>query len=263
MGEEAAQWVELMRGGDADSRRQGREALIALGAEAVPVLIDACYDDDGWIRWEAVNALGSIAFDQPSEVVQAIPALANRALHDSNSHPRWRSLWALGSFSEEVIVEMVLPALREGLGADVTVRWNAAVALAFFGQSDVAPALNETVASEDPFQAWEAVYCLGMVNDDDSVRILAAILVKPEGHSVRLVQESVMTLGRIGDPAAIPALRTALTNPEAGVRWRAAQALEQLEDLESIPAIKAALDCEEDEFAQERMREIIERLEES
>jgi len=260
--ESAAQWIELMRDGQASSRKQAREALIAIGAAAIPVLIDASYDEDDWIRWEAVNALGSIAFDQPLAVIEAIPALVDRALYDSNSHPRWRSLWALSSFSQEVVDGQVVPSLQAGFDSeDERVLWNAAVASAYFGRIEAVPFLNQSLDSEDAFQAWEAVYCLGMVHNEESVALLAAILTDFGSYEVRLVQEAALTLGRIGDPAAVPALLIALENPESGVRWRAAQALEELGDPGTISAIKAALAHEEDEFTAQKMREAIESLE--
>lgn len=144
---------------------------------------------------------------------------------------------------------------------DERVLWNAAVASAYFGRIEAVPFLNQSLDSEDAFQAWEAVYCLGMVHNEESVALLAAILTDFGRYEVRLVQEAALTLGRIGDPAAVPALLIALENPESGVRWRAAQALEELGGPGAIPAIKAALAHEEDEFTAQKMREAIESLE--
>ena len=261
--EDAAYWIEFMRGADSEARKEGREALIAIGAAAVPALIEATHDPDDWIRWEAVNALGSIAFDDPDAVIPAIPALAERALTDTNSHPRWRSLWALATFPDAVVSEQVVPLLWAGLESDdERIVWNTAVALAFFRQPEAAPMLNQGLDASDDFQAWEAVYCLGMVHDEESVPLLTEILTDVEGREKGMRQEAAMTLGRIDDPAAIPALIAALEDPEAGVRWRAAQALSGFGDPGVIPAIESALAQEEDEFAAEQMRKAVEKLEE-
>ena len=122
--------------------------------------------------------------------------------------------------------------------------------------------LNEGLDSSDAFQAWEAVYCLGMVHDEESVPLLTEILTDVEGREKGMRQEAAMTLGRIGDLAAIPALIVALEDPEAGVRWRAAQTLSGFGDPGAIPAIESALALEEDEFAVEQMRRAIEKLRE-
>ena len=60
-------------------------------SRSVEDLILATEDPDWKTRWDAVNDLGNL------KDPKAIPSLAARALYDDNSHPRWRSLWALAS----------------------------------------------------------------------------------------------------------------------------------------------------------------------
>ena len=257
-------WIEYMREGDSEARKEGREALIGMGAAAVSTLIKATQDPDDWIRWEAVNALGSIAFDNPEPVIPAIPALVERVLTDTNSHPRWRSLWALATFPSTVVTEQVVPLLWVGLESeDERIVWNTVVALAFFHQPDAAPLLNQGLDATDSFQRWEAVYCLGMVHNEESITLLSDVITDIEQRATRLRQEAAMTLGKIGDSNAITALLTALEDPEAGVRWRVAQALSKLGDFSVIPAMEAALAQEEDDFTAEQMQKAIEKLQEA
>ncbi|UCF10850.1 MAG: HEAT repeat domain-containing protein, partial [Candidatus Bipolaricaulota bacterium] len=260
-GEDAAYWIEVMREMTNESRKAGREALIAMGAEAVPALIEACADENDWIRWEAVNALGSIAHADHESALPAIPAMTVVALTDDNPHPRWRSLYALACFPQETIDGITVPLLLAGLDdPDPQHRWYAAVALAYFKQKVAAPFLNEGLTREDSYERWEAVYCLGFVHDEDSVGLLIAVLLDVENQETRIRQETALVLGRIGDPVAAPALIEALEDPEAAVRWRAASSLSRFADPSVLPALEAAYEREEDEFAKEQIAKAIGQL---
>jgi HEAT repeat protein len=262
--DDPAYWIEYMRQKGREVRKEAREALIALGEAAVLILLETCEDDLHWLRWEAVNALGSIDIEDPGLVAPAISALVKRALTDTNVHPRWRSLWALSTFPSEEFEKTALPQLRAGQTEDDEgVVWNAVVALAYFLQSDVAPLLNQGLLENEDFAQWEAVYCLRMAHNEESVDLLSELIADTESTPKRLRQEAAMTLSHIADPKAVPALLTALEDPEAGVRWRAALALSKIGALAAIPAIEAALEKEVDEYAIEQMQTAIERLREA
>ena len=259
--EDPAYWIEYMREGDGEARTEARHALIAMGPAAVADLIDATLDEEDFIRWEAVNALGTIADKHTDAVLPALPALVERVLIDWDPHVRWRSLWALSVFPEEVGQTQIVAGLRQGLeNNDPRIVWNAVVGLAFFRQPDVAPLLNQGLSENEGFAQWEAVYCLRMVHNDESVVLLAELIVAVETREKSLRQEAAMTLGRIGDPTAIPALVAALEDPEAHVRWRAAAALVNLRAVEALEAIEAALEKETADFAIEQMQQAIEQL---
>jgi HEAT repeat protein len=259
--EDPADWIEHMRGSNGEARKQARTKLIEMGSEAVPTLIDATRDEANVIRWEAVDALGTIAEKYTDAVLPAVPALVERVLIDWDPHVRWRSLWALSVFPEEVGQTQIFPGLRQGLeNDDPRIVWNAVVGRAFLKQPDVAPLLNQGVLENEGFAQWEAVFCLRIVHDDESILLLAELIVDVETSEKRLRQEAAMTLGQIGDPRAIPALVAALRDPEAHVRWRAAVALASLEAVEALEAIEAALEKETHDFAIKQMHAAIERL---
>lgn len=258
---DASYWVNVLREMDAEARKAGREALIAMGAEAVPVLAEACADENDWIRWEAVNALGAIAHQDPGSAAAAIPAIAVVALTDGNPHPRWRSLYALACFPRDLGEAEVVPLLLAGLeDPDPHHQWYAAVALAYFAQDVAVPLLHEGLDRDDAYERWEAVYCLGFVHDAASVALLAGLVVDVEGQEVRIRQEAALVLGRVGDVAALPALVEALGDPEAAVRWRAASSLARLGDASILPALEAALAREVDAFAVEQIGSAIDQL---
>jgi HEAT repeat protein len=264
----AAGWIDVLREGTAQERKEAREALIAMGEAAVAPLIEATRDEVYALRWEAVNALGFIALDDPDSASTAIPALVERALSDDNDHVRSRSLWALSTFSEDVLGEEelvsdeVVPLLLPGLDdPDDQLRWYATVALAYFCQPEVAGLLNEGLDRDDAFEAWQAVFYLGFVHDDESVSLLIAVMLDVESRDVAQRREAALTLGKIGDPDAIPALTEALEDPEPEVRWRAAQSLAGLLGTSSLPVLRDALARETDEPARQQMERIIADLE--
>ena len=262
--DDPAYWIEYMRprGNDAQARGEARKALIAMGAAAVPALIDATRDEVAVIRWEAVNALGSIGLADPTAALSGIAALVARALTDEDPHPQWRSLWALLAFPSSVVSEQIVPSLRQGLESeDERVCWKAAVGLAYLKQPESAALLNGGLDRRDLFECWEAIYCLSFVHDEESAALLVEVLTDTARDEI-LRQEAANTLGEIGDPVAIPALLVGLEDPAAGVRWRAALALSKMRVLEAISAIEAALERETHDFAIEQMQQAVERLRE-
>jgi HEAT repeat protein len=257
-------WIDVMREGTSEARKQGREAVIALGTEAVPALIEATRDELHFIRWEAVNALGTLAGKDPVALVEAIPALVERATRDDNPHPRWRSLWAISTFPDDVVAGEAVPRMWDALAVDDDqFQWYTTVALAYFGEADVAPRLHDGLDREDAFDRWEAVYCLGFVHDEDSVGVLVGALLDVELADTKVRQEAALTLRDIADPAAIPALLEALLDPEPAVRWRAASALASLAGASVLPELEDALAQETDSLALEQMEGIVARLREA
>jgi HEAT repeat protein len=266
--DDAADWIDVLREGRALERKEAREALIAMGEAAVAPLIEAIGDEDFVVRWEAVNALGFVALDDPDSASVAIPTLVERALTDDSSQVRSRSLWALSTFSEavlgeeELVSDEVVPLLLTGLDdPDDQRRWNATVGLGYFSRPQAAPLLNEGLDRDDVYEAWQAVFYLGLVHDDESVSLLIAVMLDVEGRDVTQRREVALTLGKIGDPDAIPALTEALEDPEPEVRWRAAQSLAGLVGASSLPVLNDALARETDEPARQQMERIIADLE--
>ena len=257
---DAAYWINVLRESPSEACSVARAALIAMGTEALPALIAACGDENDWVRWEAVNALGSIAHQEPEATIVAIPAISSVALTDDNSHPRWRSLYALACFPQETIDVSIIPLLLGGLKDPAPEhQWRAAVALAYFGQQVAVPMLNEGVEREESYEKWEAIYCLGFVHDETSIARLIEVMLDLE-QEARIRQESALVLGRIGALTAGPALVKALSDPEDGVRWRAASSLARLGNASALPDLQIAYEAETDEFAKEQISRAIEIL---
>jgi len=259
--QDAAGWIDIMRDGSAEARSRGREGVMALGITALPALIAATSDEEAFIRWEAVNALGTLAANDPTGFESAIPAVSQRALTDPDSHTRWRSLWALSMYLAHQEAELIIPRLREGLNAmDEQHRWWAAVALAYFRQPEAPPLLNAGIHRETYFDRWEAIFCMGMIHNDESVVVLTSVIQDIANWEADLRQEAALTLGHMGDSRAIPALTQSLFDPEPHVRWRVASSLERIGGTDVLPDVEAALARETDTIAIENMTQIVERL---
>ncbi len=207
-------------------------------------------------RWDAVNELG-LAGD-----ARGIPALAYVALHDDNPHPRWRSLWAIGNISDDA--NEALPLLLEPLESSDAcdrVRYNAAVALAFFGDASGVTLLQESLEHEDSFQRWEAVYSLGILKDSGSTELLDRRLDHENESSVRIRGETALVLGRIAAPGAAAQLLRALSDdPAHEVRWRAAMALIPVGSAEDEPALRDRLAEEDHSEVREWIEKAIEAI---
>jgi len=217
---------------DPATRRAAREALVAAGPAAVQPLLPFLGDPEMTVRWEVATILGTIG--DPA----AVPALIQRAVVDDNPHVRWRSLWSLSRFDRSR--EATVSSLRQFLSSPRDgERWNAAVALSMFGESDGVPLFNAGVWHLDPWRRWEAINALGRVHDAASVQVLASVLA---ADRPRERQEAVLSLGKIGGERAVGLLVAALEDPAEDVRWRACLALGRVGDPGARPALEAVIE---------------------
>jgi len=143
------------------------EALVKIGAPAVPALIQALGDSYSDVRRAACEALGRIGDPR------AIPALI-QALGDWNEGVRRAACWALGKIGDPQAIPALIQALGDGW--DV-VRRAAAEALVTIGTPAV-PHLNQ--ALEDNYGGnWSACRraceVLGAIGDSSSLEPLKAL----------------------------------------------------------------------------------------
>ena len=224
------------------------------GSQDIAALIKATQDPVWKVRWDAVNELGKL------QDPRAIPALVERALHDDNSHPRWRSLWALKAVEPDG--EETIPRLRAALqSADPVVVRNAAIALAFFSQPEALPELLRGLNDPDGFRRWEAVFSLREFGGPEVAEALIPLLDDEIEFDARVRQEVVVVLGGIGGERAVTALLHALREDQSPqVRWRAAMALARLGDASTVGELEEALSVEQDSQARKFIEEAIIKL---
>jgi len=224
---------------------------------SVEDLIQATKSPDWATRWDAVNALGKL------KDPLGIPALVTRALHDDNTHPRWRSLWALSALDRGG--SNVIPLLRVGLeDPDPLVVRNAAVALAFFSHPDSRLELLRGSNDPDPFRRWEAIFILKNVGGPEVVQKLIPLLNREIEPETMVRQAVALTLGRIGGEQAAPALLDALReDPSPQVRWRIAMSLSMLGDASLVSELDQALSTEVDPQVRGHIEDAITKLQKS
>ncbi len=205
-------------------------------------------------RWDAVNELGRLR--EP----RGIPALVERALHDDNSHPRWRSLWALHAIDRTG--DDVVPMLRKGLeDENPVVVHNAAVALAFFGRPEARAHIVRALDDPTDFRRWEAVYSFRKLGGSAAVDMLVPLLDAANEPSPRVRGEAALVLGGIGGDKAAAALLRALRLDSSGeVRWRAARALAGVSDACLAGELQDALAAETDTRVREQIGKTIAKM---
>lgn len=234
--------------GEYDERRSASEALVKLGEDAVPALIEATRAENWTLRWEAVNTLGYIGSHK------AIPAVLERVLVDADVHVRWRSIWALGCIDDGSAKSRLQKYLTDN---DPQCRWNAAVALSALGGKEGVPILHQGLKSSDSWTRWEAANALGQTYNEQTADLLISAY---EDSNTGTRQEIVLSLGRIGTPQVIPALIKALDDEESEVRWRAAMALGWIGDKNAATALQSHLESETDEIVREQLEKSLKKL---
>ena len=216
-------------------RRAAETALAAIGAGAVPALIEALRHRDFDVRGRAAETLGRMG----AAALPAVPALLDAYRWNHGVEPALRS-----------IGDAARPALRDALRSDDRiVRSAAAGTLALLGDreglSAALPELAETLRgplSDGVIAAWvvigaEAVPALtAMLTDrDKNIRLRAVGTLGSIGPSAapavaalcrllasdrfeRVREASASALGRIGGSEAAAALRTALADPMESIQ---------------------------------------------
>lgn len=105
---------------------------------------------------------------------------------------------------------------------------------------DLLSALNEEKGKRWALRRFRLVKALGATEDPRAVEALAKVVRTDRSAEVRDV--AIAALGRIGDPAAVPALKDALKDPENG--WGAIRNLGLLRDRSSVEWFIGWLDAD-------------------
>ncbi len=209
-----------------------------VSGESLDRLIAQTRDPDWKTRWDAVNALGEL------QDARALPSLGERAMRDDNSHPRWRSLWAIGNI--ESTGAFVKPLFLAGLSdADPMVVRNSAIALAFYYQPEGQEELVKGLSDPDDYRRWEAVFSIKNVPGPEVVRALIVKLNAQQEPTETVRSEAALSLGDMQAKEAIGPLVTLLqSDPSSSVRLRAVLGLSRMGDRSVVRDLRQALDSE-------------------
>jgi HEAT repeat protein/glycerophosphoryl diester phosphodiesterase len=221
-----------------------REAVLALGrlgnARSVPVLIDALKTEtDPGVRYDMVRTLGTLG-DQGTAFTlrtilmkekswhvksaavgalsrihddKAINDLANILVTDAGEDAAWtraKATWVLASMGEKSVPQLVR-ALSDT--KEVT-RLRATWALVKIG-SPAVKSLISTLRDPNKFARERAAQALGWIEDESAVTALAWALKDKEPA---VVCSAAWALGRIGDPRALPSLKSLMNHKNDEIR---------------------------------------------
>lgn len=257
-GPDIDQLLGRLQTGDRETRYAAAQILGELGDErAVAPLIQALDDDDDMLRRRAAEALGKIGDSRA--IAPLIAALQQTNLVGVTAAR------ALGQIGDPSAVGPLLAFLKEKSPLDEGhkyIIWAAQESLAGLGTGAVRPLLDELHDAHSPIRHLAAMI-LGEIGDVQAVEPLAAVLVdrkerrpppaepqvppamdkeawerwtekqmqwirdEKEGPAM-LRTSAAEALGKLGDARAVPALHSALLDPEDMVRDAADQALRQL-----------------------------------
>jgi HEAT repeat protein len=182
-------------------RATAAKSILSIGAEeSVPHLLPLLNDKDEFVRREAAYALGL------TRSRSATAALSDLLLNDKEDGVRGAAAVALGEIGDEAAVIALVGTLAPELSA---------------------PAKKKRKGEPNVFVLRAAAVALGKIKSRAGTAALVSALNNEKLPSdVR--REAARSLGLIGDPAAEPALRAALTAADPYLSKLAHEALRKL-----------------------------------
>jgi|GEM_PF-699542 len=209
-------------------------ALRVLGAlrdpRAIPALVRLTSEQTIDLRTAAVDALGSPAMGVGPALTTLVGLSRHRPLDELARHADL----ALG----EIATPSAVAALIAALGAP-PVPEEAKLGLLHAGRAAV-EALAREVAHGTPSSAVLAAVLLGEIGDRRATDTLSSAIASPESGAA-VMRVAMASLGRLKDPAAVPALARAAEAPQADIRLQAFAALNLLADPRSVAVLDEGL----------------------
>jgi HEAT repeat protein len=183
-------------------RATAAKAILSIGAdESVNVLTPLLSDKDEFVRREAAYALGL------TRSRSATAALAERLLNDKEDGVRSAAAVALGEIGDEAAVVALVGTLAPELST---------------------PSKKKSKQEQNVFVLRAAATALGQIRSRAGTAALISVLSNEKlPGDVR--REAARSLGLIGDPAAVPALKAASTATDPYLSGIAYAALRKLE----------------------------------
>ncbi len=252
-----------------DRRDQPREAMLEEIIRAQAAAIQRLSDQlsEQWIKLLSAQDLAkdakplteALTSDVPSVQIFAAKKVAEMRLPDGaamlipclssrDAKVRQAAAQALGEIGDVAGVGSLTSLLDD---ADSKVAAAAATSLGRLKVTDAAPALLRLLNRGAAESAASAARALGDIGVRQAVPALSEALLneKLEGAAR---EEAAAALGKLNDPAALPALVSSLDSPDDRIRWAAADSLGRLGLLESVAPLGKTLASDKDP----RVREV-------
>jgi HEAT repeat protein len=252
------------------------DALAEIGQSAVPPLLRALEDPDGYVRNGAAIALGKIGnVDATQALIRALQWRDDRVYEDDeDQEARMSAAAALGKLRSAAACQALMAELEMRASTDLTLASYIVEALGEIGNPEAIALIKRAIASGDfelqKIGSWaltqlgtEGIEALLQIagNHDQTARpyviralgtnivesatpLLLQILKDPDENKFARCQ-AAQALGKIGGPPEIlPLLLTMLQAPEELVRTGALWGLGALHDSRAYSAIVEQLDNE-------------------
>jgi HEAT repeat protein len=260
---------EISKGVDAEDAQVRLNAVVALGKSrddrSIQSLMKALEDESGRVRRAAAEYLGEIgdaqavsplnrslldsksagsaSGDHRLAVAQALAKLGDArsflplvsyfhtlTSDDAERNAAWEALWSIRN--QVVSTESVEPFVVALQDENSKVRRYAAKELWGLDIPSAHRALSNAVTDEDTGVKVYAIRALGKLGDEQSVAPLIQTLADANRH---LRQAAAEALGYIAsEPRALPALLSALGDPEESVNQTVAEAVVKFEDVQGL-----------------------------
>ena len=176
-------------------------AILSLNpAESTAALLPLLNDREEFVRREVAYALGA------TRSRSATAALSDRLLNDKEAGVRGAAAVALGHIGDEAGVIALVGALAPQLSA---------------------PAKGKRKREDNDFVLRAAAVALGQIKSRAGTPALLAV-ISNEKSPADVRREAVRSLGLIGDPTAIPALKTASMSEDPFLSQLAYESLRKL-----------------------------------
>ena len=204
---------------------EASDALVTIGAPAVPQLITALDDPWNFYVWKDLQWIGEPAVQ---------PLIA--ALKNERDSIRPLAAKLLPYYKDQRAIEPLIDALNDPV-EDVQVE--AASALGYLGGSQAIERLIGSLTNTSPQVREVSADALGRIQDK---RAVPALISAVQDSNSQVRGSIIAALGKIGDPVAVPHIITALSDDNSTVRADAAFALSLIDDSRSteplIPVLK-------------------------
>jgi len=219
--DEIARLSEMLKSGDAETRRDAVRRLAALRSLLAVAPISSMVNDPAEaVRAAAIAALGHLG--DPASV----PVIAPRLAQDKSIFVRKTSAYALGGLRTPAATGPLVNALKD---KSEEVRGAAAVALGEYRDANAILPLVSALSDKNDFVRARAARALGNNGPTATAAIpgLIRLLQDDRDHYAR--QEAVVAMGKIGDRSALPALTRASLDPNPHLASEALAAIKSIE----------------------------------
>ena len=262
-GKTLAQWLDELNDADYSVSDAAADALVRIGPDAVPMLLDARASSDVRLHRRAVAVLVRIGAPAAPGLVEAlrekpeearvetplvrmgpaaVPALVEALKGEKRGKEAARILGLMGPRGTDAVPGLI--GLLRDRHAPVAVREATADALGKIGEpvAEVVPALTAALKDDKEevrYRAAEALAWIGPPAKEAMPALVAAL----KDEDARTAEMACLALARLGDAGAVRPLLEVLQGPRGSVADQAARALWQIGPAakEVVPGLLALL----------------------